>query len=115
MDEKPLVFDEAWLDRIAAGAPYYGDSQDELIRLARLGLKLSSQKNPGCDATCQNYCTHDDAEVSRLTALGEWAEKHAIPALKWEDKRCGKVFGPLGEALAALDAYVTRVREGGQG
>lgn len=37
---------------------------------------------------------------SNLTALDllDQCEK----ALAWEDKRCGRVYGPLGEALAAI-------------
>ena len=46
-------------------------------------------------------------ELIGLAKLGLWAKEHAIPALQWEDNRCGKVYGPLGDALAALPKEVT--------
>jgi hypothetical protein len=48
------------------------------------------------------FSFEDMVELIRLARLGLWAEKHGIPAIRWEDKRCGRVYGPLGEALAAL-------------
>lgn len=89
------MIDEEKLDILQTQGWAKGFREDcdfnDLIRLARLGLQ----------AEAEGLFALRDMRM-RNKALADWAEQFAIPALIWEDKRCGKVYGPLGDALAAL-------------
>lgn len=55
--------------------------EPEILHLARLGLELEKQKATQ-DLTVELTKEHLRPGIARIFALAEWAEKHAVPALK---------------------------------